>query len=398
MMIVFEIKNIREKLTRQWRRYDFHQRWLMNTLELPLQFTLPRITDRQLMHGFDELQTQVVKLRKACEGLPGIELIDKEYNFASMGRQRIPVALAFQSLESLSKFIGQRANWDNFVSDVALLRCAFPQLEPWLCENITLIEQYHSDWLKLINICRYFINNPRPGLYLRQLDIIGIDSKFIETRKRVVRQLLDELLPQEHINLRYTQLINYGFEERYGLLHEKALVRFRILDPKLAQHFCGVRDITLSVDDFSGLELPIGSVYITENKINFLSLPDVENSIAIFGQGYGVQLLKQVTWLNSVKVFYWGDIDTNGFAILSQLRGYFPHVESLLMDEETIRACRSFWGDEPEKNSHRAELLPFLTENEQQVYQRLKSHYWANFLRIEQERIPFHLLLEALLH
>nr|WP_221935062.1 Wadjet anti-phage system protein JetD domain-containing protein [Catenovulum sediminis] len=74
-----------------------------------------------------------------------------------------------------------------------------------------------------------------------------------------------------------------------------------------------------------------------------MAFPPVNNAICIFGLGYGVQLLKEVNWLNQVAIYYWGDIDTHGFAILSQLRGYFPKVKSMLMDEATRKqsACGS---------------------------------------------------------
>lgn len=395
--IMFEIKTVREKLLRQWRRYDFHRSWLNGSLEFPLQISLPKITDRQLLHSFVDLQTQVIRFRQVCERLPGIETIEKEFSFSSMGRQRIPVAVAVMSMDDLCRFLGQKVSWDNFVNDVTLLRCFFPESDRWPGDNISLIEEYHGVWPQLIHVCRYFMAMPRPGLYLRQLDIVGIDSKFIERHKRVLRQLLDCLLPQECIDFRYSQLTHSGFEQRYGLLHEKPVIRFRLLDPGLRQYFCGMRDLSVPVDEFVALELPLSTVYITENKVNFLAFPDVSNAIVIFGQGYGVQLLRSVTWLNNVRIFYWGDIDSNGFAILSQLRGYFPHVKSLLMDEMTILASRDFWGDEPEKNNHSAGQLPFLTEQEQIVYQRIKTHYWKKYLRIEQERIPFNLLIQALL-
>ncbi|EEE2765277.1 hypothetical protein N5H80_003570 [Salmonella enterica] len=188
---MFEIKTVREKLVKQWRRYDFHQRWLTDSLRFPLQVPLPKITDRQLLHRFVDLQGQVIQFRQACEGLPGIEIIEKEFNFSSMGRQRIPTAIVVISLDDLCRFIGQKSHWDKFVNDVALLRRFFPQIEPWFVGNIPLIEQYHGDWLRLIQVCRYFLTTPRPGFYSRQLDIVGIDSKFIETHTRDLRQLLD---------------------------------------------------------------------------------------------------------------------------------------------------------------------------------------------------------------
>ncbi len=42
--------------------------------------------------------------------------------------------------------------------------------------------------------------------------------------------------------------------------------------------------------------------------------------------------LAQAGWLARCQVYYWGDIDTHGFAILDQLRTHIPHARSLLMD------------------------------------------------------------------
>ncbi len=36
--------------------------------------------------------------------------------------------------------------------------------------------------------------------------------------------------------------------------------------------------------------------------------------------------LAEASWLKERDLFYWGDIDTHGFAILDQLRGHFPHA------------------------------------------------------------------------
>jgi hypothetical protein len=144
------------------------------------------------------------------------------------------------------------------------------------------------------------------------------------------------------------------------------------------------------------LDLLLDRVFITENKVNGLAFPQIKNSIVIFGLGYGIQQLKQVDWLNDCKIHYWGDIDTHGFAILSQLRGYFPKAESLLMDQLTLIECKYLWGKEPENKAHPSDFLAHLNEADQLLYQRLKTAYWQPGLRLEQERIPFSLLEEAL--
>ena len=77
-------------------------------------------------------------------------------------------------------------------------------------------------------------------------------------------------------------------------------------------------------------------VFITENEINGLAFPDVPGSLVIFGLGYGLDRLSEVSWLHRREVHYWGDIDTYGFHILDRLRALFPAARSFLMDRETL--------------------------------------------------------------
>ncbi|WP_202302146.1 Wadjet anti-phage system protein JetD domain-containing protein [Dryocola clanedunensis] len=390
------VKSLRDKLLKKWKRYDFHREWLAGTLLFPQRLTLPKITGRELLHRFSELQVELMRLQADLASLNGVRLIERESHFSTMGRQRLPDAVEFETAEALFRFIGAWRQWQNFTSDVALIGTAFPELKPWLEQIIALIDANHGIWPLLLKVCRYFIAHPRPMVYLRQLDIVGIDSKFIESHKKILRILFDQLLAQETIDMNFTTLNSYGFEQRFGLLYEKPLVRFRLLDPLLSKEFGGLSDITTPVEEFSKLNLILDNVVITENKVNFLAFPVLRNSLIIFGLGYGVQRLKQVPWLKDVQIYYWGDIDTNGLAILSQLRVYFPHAQSLLMDEATLLQCREWWGEEPENNVHPAGELAWLHDQELELYKNLKSHAWQPRLRLEQERIPFHLLEQAL--
>ena len=91
-------------------------------------------------------------------------------------------------------------------------------------------------------------------------------------------------------------------------------------------------------------------------------------------------------WLNDCTVYYWGDIDTHGFAILNQLRGQFAHVVSFLMDSETLHAHTAIWGveDKPSlMDLHR------LTADERALYDDLRDNRIRKGLRLEQEQIGF---------
>lgn len=60
---------------------------------------------------------------------------------------------------------------------------------------VALIDANHGIWQpQLLKVCQYFSAHPRPMVYLRQLDIAGIDSKFIESHKKTLRLLFDQLL------------------------------------------------------------------------------------------------------------------------------------------------------------------------------------------------------------
>jgi hypothetical protein len=115
--------------------------------------------------------------------------------------------------------------------------------------------------------------------------------------------------------------------------------------------------------------------------------------MVIFGAGYGFENLASVNWLHNKKIHYWGDLDTHGFAILNQLRTFFPYAASLLMDRETLLQHRTLWGTEP---SPETATLSRLTSEESALYDQLRFNELGNQIRLEQEKIGFEWLIEAL--
>jgi hypothetical protein len=119
----------------------------------------------------------------------------------------------------------------------------------------------------------------------------------------------------------------------------------------------------------------------------------VPESMVIFGAGYGFEVLKKATWMQSRTLYYWGDIDTHGFAILDQLRTNFPTAVSFLMDQETLLVHQLHWGQETQPE-HRD--LSRLTSSELELYDDLRQNRLARQLRLEQERIGFEWVARAL--
>lgn len=250
-----------------------------------------------------------------------------------------------------------------------------------------------AEWPRLLDVAAWLRTRPRPGVYLRQVDIPGVHSKLIETHRSVLSDLFDLALPPSAVQTEAIGLA--GFCNRYGFREKPLRVRFRILDPELALiPEVTDQDITLTHETFARLTLPVRRVFITENETNFLAFPAVTAGMVIFGVGYGAEMLAEAHWLSACHLYYWGDTDTHGFAILSQVRGILPGIQSFLMDEATLLRNRELWGREPRQ--HSALALPRLTEEEQAVFQGLKQQRWALNLRLEQEHVPWPEVLSAL--
>ncbi|SHO52659.1 DUF3322 domain-containing protein [Desulfopila aestuarii] len=311
-------------------------------------------------------------------------------NHRTLGANSIPAAIWIDTLEDALKLIGRQQDANIFAGIIAMSRAAQPQLITWLAKRPLRGLALADSWQHLLAVVAWLKAHPHPQIYLRQVDIPGVHSKFIESHRGVLAELLDLTLAPDAIDERETGVA--GFCKRYGFLDKPSRIRFRLLDPSTT--LIGrenAQDITLTDQAFSTLDLTVKHVFITENEINFLAFPRARNSMVIFGAGYGFAMLAEAHWLQSRKIHYWGDIDTHGFAILDQLRAYLRQVSSFLMDKETFLAHREHWDREPQPQ---ARELTRLTSAEQELYDELCTNRLGTHLRLEQERIRFNRVLD----
>ena len=126
------------------------------------------------------------------------------------------------------------------------------------------------------------------------------------------------------------------FEDRYHLLRAEAQVRLRFLDEDLrtASGF-PVPDVSIPRSAFQSLAMPASTCLVVENRMIFLTLPPLSNTVAVLGDGKAAALLNGTAWFSRCRLFYWGDIDDSGFRILSALRAAGHPFQSVLMDIQT---------------------------------------------------------------
>lgn len=373
---------LRIQVERLWNRGELLRSAVSDTMSWPLRLSLKVPTAAELSDRFESVRGWVREIGDT----PPVRIEWRERNHRVQGLQRLPSAAWLDSLQDALAFIGKTRQAQRFEALWQHTAARQPALLAWLSRRPLQALELAGRWELLLAIVAWLQAHPRPGVYLRQVDVPGVDSKFIESHRGVLIELLDLALPPESIESTVTGAAQ--FARRFGFLDKPVRIRFRPLDPVIPSlPGCeGLADITLDATSFAALTLPVERVFITENETNFLAFPRASCAIAVFGAGYGWEALARATWLHRCQLHYWGDIDTHGFAILDQLRRHFPHAASFLMDRETLLAHRPHWGEEPEPARHD---LPRLTLEETAVFDELRFDRLKPRLRLEQERVGF---------
>lgn len=364
----------------------------------PRRLRLTGPTSPELADRFDDVRAWMADLQQAANlrGTPRFRIVMREFRHRVLGANAVPDEVWLDTLDDALALIGKQKEAKRFATLLQLTRNDFPHLWPavlpWLEKRALNALALADVWPRLLNVVVWLQTHPRPGIYLRQVDLPGVDSKFIEAHRGVLSELFDLALPVTAIDASATGISQ--FCRRYGFKDKPLRIRFRLLDLAVAllPEACE-QDIGVTQAAFERLDIPVTRVFITENEVNFLAFPPLSGSLVIFGAGYGFDALAGAHWLHQRAVYYWGDIDTHGFAILDQLRAQLPHAKSLLMDQATLLAHATQWGDEPQPTLRD---LPRLTEVERALFDELRDNRLRVGLRLEQERISFGWLQQAL--
>lgn len=347
----------------------------------PLKISLTRPRSSEVNESFAEI-AQWIRMLKAASKPEigyGYELLEKTILNRQSGRNQVPTHAVIPTMQDALKLLNKQHEAEKFLQLTQEIQSKWPALSGWIEKHPYKVLAVKKDWQSILAVLQWFSDHPNSGLYLRQLDIAGIDTKFIEHKKGLLNDLLNLILPESSVDHEAS-----SFEQRFGLHIKPTLIRFRILDHN---HFIqGVSDFTIPVKQFAAWNLPVSRIFITENEINGLCFPNVKNGLTIFKMGYGINVLKNTEWLKDKEIYYWGDIDTHGFAILDHVRSFLPQTQSIMMDKTTLLTHRDMWCTEEKPFLGQ---LNRLTDDEYQLFCRLKGNAWGEGVRLEQERIKF---------
>lgn len=381
------LADVRARLRKHWENGRFLRSWAEGAQWERLSIPLRGPAAAELAARFDDVRAWVRDWSDAEQRVRAFRLELRSVGTRSVGTNEIPARLVVDGYDGLWRLLDVRREVRRF----AELRDATSdeQIVEWMNAHPMRVLAVAEEWPQMVDTLAWLQAARGGDIYLRQVPVPGVDTKFIEAHRALLADLLDRLLPPDSID---TSVSRSQFALRYGFATRPAYVRFRLLGDATGP-VPGVREMMLRTTDFSRVAPTVGTVFIVENEVTYLAFPDVPDSMVIFGGGYTLASIAALPWLADRLVRYWGDLDTHGFAILNQLRVQLPAVDSMLMDRATLLEHRELWVTEPSKVTS---VLPGLRPDEDHLYRDLVEDVYGAAIRLEQERVNFRSLTTAL--
>lgn len=319
---------------------------------------------------------------RACPWTDAILWEKREWG--SAGPQTVPVRLVLEDPDAIARCANRSEQWNTLVLRSKQLADRWSNRWSEMCPDAqadVLVAAVQSsvgkcceleerDWSIVLGALDWLVGHPDATPYIRQLPIRGIDTKWMERHRAVVDPLRRAMIGRNPC-----------------FCKQSTQFRMRALDVRLA--LGGLTEVSVSAAQLDRCTHRPDVVIVCENLVNVLAMPSIEGAFAIHGSGYAVKDFREVSWFASTPILYWGDLDSNGFAILNQFRCYFDHVNSVMMDEATLDRHYDLCVEEPKPNTG---TLSYLKESEQAALARLlagDANQGFGAIRLEQERIEW---------
>lgn len=351
------------------------KKWLAGDLtSYPISIPLCELNEKEFMSN----QTSVRQFYADWKDWAGAgRLITDTWRWSSAGEHTLPAKLVLDSPADLSSLAGLQDVWaranSRFVDLQHITGCS-PTLFARLYELVTTLVA--ADWKCLCASLQYFTANPDCGLYIRQLPIPGVDTKWVGAHQAELTKVLQLVRDSD-----------FDFYELTGVRTPDHLnhVVVRILCPELRKQVGGLGHIDVPVSAVATWSVRPDKILFAENLESGLALGDIPGTIAFVGKGNAATSLADIPWIANTPAFYWGDIDTYGLAIFSRMQAKMPDLVPIMMDTKTLMAHADVWVHE--KIQHPAPAT--LPADQQEVFTLLTTVGPLHGVRLEQERIPW---------
>jgi hypothetical protein len=298
--------------------------------------------------------------------------------------QELPTHLLVNDIDTAARITGWHRSLEIARTRASVLRDRYPNLRSPASVLRKVLDYNDVDFDLLGRAADWFAArasaNPLEPLTPRQVPVEGLHAKWLNTRHALVRSLIDVddlgLLPPHPPRLHFTYLAPDHLAAG-GRKHDCATVGDQVSLPYVPR-----------------------VVIISENKDTAIHFPPLPSGVTVEGSGRGGTTAAAFTWITGADaVFYWGDMDPDGFEILDGFRAAGVLARSLLMDRAAYERWERYGTNVDQHGKPLEARVPhptrYLTDDERTLYEDLCSQDWKRHRRIEQERIPLHVAAEA---
>lgn len=263
-----------------------------------------------------------------------------------------------------------------------------------------------SKLLRLSNLLdfTYYVNNP---IYQTELEWEYIENiySFLKIKDSKEWASIEERSLELFYDEKYLTEKKETAKGKYGILTRLGLSKDDLKMKKYGEMFIYWNKGTTDIRTVIILENH--STFFTYKRIaeNEGSVFDLSPDILIYGGGNKIEssfsFIEEIADINNIKVFYFGDIDSEGFGIYTRLKERYPNIDIRLQKEAYTHLINICSKDYPKKSQTKNPyyLECFIKEMDEQLDLSLRAklaYIWNNNYRIPQELINYEYLLKVM--
>ena len=191
----------------------------------PHRLRLRRPRSRDLATRFEAVRAWV----REIDALPHVRIERRTVRHVELGTNTLPESVWLDDAERAAAFAGRGAAFTRCRALNERLLAHDARLLGWLHRRPLALLDVADELERLLAVHAHMRTRTRPGIHLREIDVAGVDGKFVEGRRELLAEWLDLTLPAHAIDRAHGGV--RGFARRYGYRDKPVRIRLRSLDP-----------------------------------------------------------------------------------------------------------------------------------------------------------------------
>ena len=217
-------------LRKRWDSGRYARDYAAGLPWIPLELPVRAPTAAELLDRFDEAVRWAETFRRQSSTAAGRERFSVEYRTVkgrNLGANSVPARIRIDTFEQLCSLLNTTGEVNALDAVMKQTGAAVPALIPWVITHPLRAIQHAERWSDVLATVAFIAENDTTGLYLRQIDVEGVDTKFVECHQKLLDDLLTALLPPERIDSRFATA---EFTRRFGFRPKPGYTRLPALE------------------------------------------------------------------------------------------------------------------------------------------------------------------------